>query len=55
MVACSEKCRAKRWRRRQETARQQRDREVWALLLTAQESIDAAMKRLEQGGGSASA
>ena len=46
-VACSEKCRAERWRRRQESARQKRDREVWALLLTAQESVAAAMKRLE--------
>jgi hypothetical protein len=36
-----------RWRRRQEQARQARDREVRALLLTAQESVDAAMKRLD--------
>jgi len=40
-VACSEKCRAKRWRERQETARQERDREVRALL-------EAALKRLEE-------
>ena len=49
-VACSDACRAARWRQRgavaQHAAQQARDRDVRALLRTAQESIDAALRRL---------
>jgi predicted nucleic acid-binding Zn ribbon protein len=34
-ATCSEKCRAKRWRRLQETARQERDARLGALLREA--------------------
>ena len=39
-VACSEKCRARRWRQRRETTRLARDREIRALL-------EAALTKLE--------
>jgi hypothetical protein len=42
MVACSEKCRAKRWRRRQESVRQAAGlRAAAALLLAEAERIEA--------------
>jgi len=51
-VACSDKCRATRWRQRgavaQQAAQQARDREIRALLLTAQESISEAARRLSE-------
>jgi hypothetical protein len=44
---CSSSCRTLGWhRQREERVRQERNREVRELLLTAQESLDAAMKRL---------
>ncbi|PYP38232.1 MAG: hypothetical protein DMD46_02635 [Gemmatimonadetes bacterium] len=46
-TACSPRCRARRHRQRQDEARRARDAEVRALLLTAQESIEAARRRLE--------
>jgi hypothetical protein len=60
-VVCSSKCRAERWRRQRaaarrqeeedlrarEGARQARDQEIRALLLTAQASIEAARTKLE--------
>ncbi len=39
-VACSEKCRARRWRQRRETTRVTRDRAIRALL-------EAALMKLE--------
>jgi predicted nucleic acid-binding Zn ribbon protein len=46
-AGCSAKCRAALSRRRQDEARRARDREIRRLLLTAQESIEAAWTKLE--------
>jgi hypothetical protein len=46
-VACSEKCRAKRWRQRRETTRQHRDDELRVLALAARQAIEALERRLE--------
>ena len=45
--ACSGRCRAILSRRRRATARESRDRKVRALLLTAQESVEAALRSLK--------
>jgi len=45
-VACSEKCRATRWRQRQETARQHRDDELRILALAARQALEALERRL---------
>jgi predicted nucleic acid-binding Zn ribbon protein len=46
LVACSEKCRAKRWRKRRETARQHRDDELRVIALAARQAIEALERRL---------
>jgi predicted nucleic acid-binding Zn ribbon protein len=46
-VACSEKCRARRWRQRRETARQHRDDELRVLALVARQAIEALERRLD--------
>jgi len=43
-ATCSEKCRARRWRLLKETARQERDREVRALLVTALQRLGFQVK-----------
>jgi hypothetical protein len=46
-TVCSGRCRAILNRRRRAAAREARDGEIGALLLTAQESVEAALRSLE--------
>ena len=46
LVACSEKCWAKRWRQRRETARQHRDDELRVLALAVKLAAEALERRL---------
>jgi predicted nucleic acid-binding Zn ribbon protein len=48
-TVCSARCRRVRSRQRDEGRRQARNREIQALLFTAQESIAAARAKLEDG------
>ena len=47
-TVCSPRCRARRWRAAQAGQLAEREQQVCALLLTAQESIEAALDRLRQ-------
>jgi predicted nucleic acid-binding Zn ribbon protein len=49
-VACSEKCRAIRWRHRREQNRRDRDREIGGLLAQAQRLLQAETKGPSGGG-----
>jgi hypothetical protein len=45
-VACSEKCRARRWRNRRDQARQHRDAELRVLALAVSRSAAALLRQL---------
>jgi hypothetical protein len=46
-IACSERCRAIRWRLRQAKAQRDREQEVRASLLAARTAIEAALNELQ--------
>lgn len=49
--ACSGRCRWKLWEAGQQTAAQARDRKVREYILTAEESLQAAKRLVEEGKG----